>query len=311
MPEFTGAARTGTVMRRELAVPGGFAAAPLRRFLHAHTIPGAERHDAVSGIHERVITTSSGAVVVTVDLGLAERADVVHVEAPEAALPEVCPAVRHWLDLDGDVDAAEAALAEDPVIGPLVSARPGLRVPRTVSGAETAMLTVLGQQVSLAAARTFAGRLVAAYGSPADDPWSCSPAEHDLRGFPAPATLAAAGPDALRAVTGVTGARSRSLHALATALAGGLDLDGAREDPEAAGAAHAALLALPGIGMWTADYIALRVLGDSDAFLSTDLVLRRAMGGITAKEALARAERWRPWRGYALLHLWTAEVFAG
>ncbi len=169
-------------------------------------------------------------------------------------------------------------------------------MPRAVSGAETALLTVLGQQVSLAAARTFAGRLVAAYGSPSTP---CGPSRPDV--------LAAAGPDAIRAVTGVTGARARTLHVLAQTLADGLDLDNvAAVDPVTA---HAELLALPGIGPWTADYVALRVLGDDDAFLPSDLVLRRALGRTTAREALARAETWRPWRGYALLHLWTAEVF--
>jgi 3-methyladenine DNA glycosylase/8-oxoguanine DNA glycosylase len=121
--------------------------------------------------------------------------------------------------------------------------------------------------------------------------------------------LAAAGAERIRAVTGVTGARARTVHALAAALAGGLDLDAAAGDPQRADAARAELLALPGIGPWTADYVALRVLGDLDAFLPGDLVLRRALGGVSVKEAAARAEPWRPWRGYALLHLWTAAVF--
>lgn len=277
----------------KLPVPGGLAAEPLRRFLLAHALPGAETH--VDGVHRRVFRTSHGPVEASVDLGVGERCDVVELDGPH--LDEVAPVVRRWLDLDGHHAEAERHLAQDPLLAPLVAANPGLRVPRTVSGAETALLTVLGQQVSLAAARTFAGRLVAAYGEPADA----------LRAFPRPDVLAAAGPDAIRAVTGVTGARARTLHVLAQTLAGGLDLDTVGAvDPAAA---HAELLALPGIGPWTADYVALRVLGDDDAFLPSDLVLRRALGRITAREALARAETWRPWRGYALLHLWTAEVF--
>ncbi|GAA0287995.1 hypothetical protein GCM10009528_00800 [Kineococcus aurantiacus] len=269
----------------KLEVPGGLPAEPLRRFLLAHTVPGAETH--LDGVHRRVFP---GGVEATVDVGTGERCEVVHVTGPVA--PEV---VRRWLDLDGDHARAERHLSADPLLAPLVAARPGLRVPRAVSGAETALLTVLGQQVSLAAARTFAGRLVAAYGTPRET----------LVEFPAPAALAAAGPDAIRAVTGVTGARARTLHVLSTVLADGLDLDTA--DPAAA---RAELLALPGIGPWTADYVALRVFGDSDAFLPSDLVLRRALGRVPAREAAARAEPWRPWRGYALLHLWTAEVFA-
>ncbi|MEW1956996.1 AlkA N-terminal domain-containing protein [Kineococcus sp. NPDC059986] len=284
----------------KLPVPGGLAAEPLRRFLLAHALPGAETH--VDGLHRRVFRTSRGPVEASVDLGTDERCEAVVLDGPDldaGLLDELAPVVRRWLDLDGHQEEAERHLAGDPLLAPLIAANPGLRVPRTVWGAETALLTVLGQQVSLAAARTFGGRLVAAYGTPVGG----------LRAFPEPAALAAAGPDALRAVTGVTGARARTLHVLAQTLADGLDLDGdlGTVDPAAA---HAALLALPGIGPWTADYVALRVLGDSDAFLPSDLVLRRALGRITAREAQARAEGWRPWRGYALLHLWTAEVFA-
>ncbi|PRY10761.1 DNA-3-methyladenine glycosylase 2 [Kineococcus rhizosphaerae] len=276
----------------KLDVPGGLPAEPLRRWLAAHAVPGAETH--VDGVHRRVFPGRAGGLVeASVDLGTADRCDVVVVEVDGEG--DVDPAlVRRWLDLDGDHVAAERHLSGDPLLAPLVAANPGLRVPRAVSGSETALLTVLGQQVSLAAARTFAGRLVAAHGTPVGA----------LRAFPEPAALAAAGPDALRAVTGVTGARARTLHALASAFADGLDLETA--DPAAA---RAELLALPGIGPWTVDYVSLRVFGDSDAFLPSDLVLRRALGRITAREAAARAEAWRPWRGYALLHLWTAEVF--
>ncbi|WP_432491399.1 AlkA N-terminal domain-containing protein [Kineococcus gypseus] len=282
-------------------MPGGLPADPLLRFLRAHALPGAERHDGATGTHERLLPTAAGPVPVAVVLGTAQRCERVVVRAPAAALAEVGARVRRWLDLDGRVAAAEAHLGADPALAPLVAARPGLRVPRAVSGAETALLTVLGQQVSLAAARTFGGRLVAAFGRPGGG---------GLLAFPEPAVLAAAGPEALRAATGVTGARSRALHAVASALAGGLDLDGARAAGRAA-AARAQLLALPGVGPWTADYVALRALGEDDAFLPGDLVLRRALGGVGQAEALARAQPWRPWRGYALLHLWTAQAFAG
>ncbi|MCI2237415.1 3-methyladenine DNA glycosylase 2 [Kineococcus sp. TRM81007] len=286
-----------------LDVPGGLPADPLRRFLAAHAVPGAERHDAATGTHERLVPTSAGPAPVAVVLGAAQRCERVPVRVlepvPGEVVGEVVGEVRRWLDLDGAVAAAEEHLRTDPELAPLVAARPGLRVPRTVSGAETALLTVLGQQVSLAAARTFAGRLAAAFGRPAGA---------GLTAFPAPAVLAAAGPDALRAATGVTGARARALHALAELLAGGLDLDAARAAGEGA-AARARLLAVPGVGPWTADLVALRALGDDDAFLPGDLVLRRAMGSPPPAGALARAEGWRPWRGYALLHLWTRAVF--
>ncbi|ABS05788.1 AlkA N-terminal domain-containing protein [Kineococcus radiotolerans] len=287
--------------RRVLAVRGELAADPLRRWLRAHALPGAERH--LDGVHERVVPTGAGPVEVSVDLGTSPGCEQVVLHAPAAALDEVEGTVRRWLGLDADPAEAEAWLARDPLLAPLVAARPGLRVPRAVAGVETAVLTVLGQQVSLAAARTFGGRLVAAFGTPV------SSAPSSLTAFPAAAVLADAGAEAIRAATGVTGARARTVHALAAALAGGLDLDAAAGDPERAGAARARLLALPGIGPWTADYVALRVLGDRDAFLPGDLVLRRALGGLSPKEAAARAEPWRPWRGHALLHLWTAAVF--
>ncbi|WP_380160171.1 AlkA N-terminal domain-containing protein [Kineococcus sp. R86509] len=286
------------VAQRLLEVPGGLAADPLRRFLRAHVVPGAERH--LDGVHERVVPTRRGPVEIRIDLGTSPRCTTVVLDAPGDVVDEVTPLVRRWLDLDADHVSVEAWLGADPLLAPLVAARPGLRFPRAVVGAETAVLTVLGQQVSLAAACTFAGRLVAAYGTPVDT----------LVAFPGPQALAAAGAEGIQAVTGITGARARTLHALATAIADGLDLEAAALDPVRAAAAHAELLALPGIGPWTADYVALRVFGDSDAFLSGDLVLRRALGGMSAKAAVARAEPWRPWRGYALLHLWTAEVFA-
>ncbi len=284
-----------------LDVPGGLPADPLRRFLVAHAVPGAERFDAATGTHERVVPTAAGPVAAAVVLGAGERCERVLVRAPAPVLGEVAGLVRRWLDLDGGVAAAEAHLRADPSLAALVAARPGLRVPRSVSGAETALLTVLGQQVSLAAARTFAGRLVAAHGRPAGE---------GLLAFPDPGALAAAGPDALRAVTGLTGARSRALHALAELLAGGLDLDAAREAGEGP-AARERLLEVRGVGPWTADCVALRVLGEDDAFLPGDLVLRAAMGRVSPAQALARAQGWRPWRGYALLHLWTAHAFAG
>jgi 3-methyladenine DNA glycosylase/8-oxoguanine DNA glycosylase len=285
-----------------LAPRGPLAVEPLRRFVAGHAVPGLERHDAATGEHTRALPDGRGGqAVVTVRLARgADGAPRVTARSPGGGDGWV-PAVRRWLALDADAAAADAALAEDPLLAPLVAARPGLRVPGAVDGAETAVLAVLGQQVSLGAARTFAGRLVAAFGEPAAG---------GLHRFPAPAALAAAGPEAVQRATGLTGARSRTVHALASALAdAAVDLSPG-QPPEARALARARLLALPGIGPWTADYVALRALGDPDAFLGDDLVLKRALGVGRASEAVARAEAWRPWRGHALLHLWTREVFA-
>ena len=283
------------------------ATAPLLRFLAAHTVPGVEHHDPVTGEHTRLVPTPQGPSLVAVRLP-ADDAGVVEVRvtppagvvAGDALTAGVLDRVRGWLDLDVDPAQVDASLARDPLLAPLVAARPGLRVPGSVDGVETALFAVLGQQVSLGAARTFAGRLLAAFGTVAE-----VSGELRLASLPAPGLLVEAGPARLQQATGVTSARSRALHAVASAAADGLHLG---RDADRA-ATRAALLALPGIGPWTADYVALRCLGDPDAWLPGDLVLRRALGVATAREAQARAVGWRPWRGYALLHLWTAAVF--
>lgn len=200
--------------------------------------------------------------------------------------------VRPWLGLDMDVAAARLALADDPLLGQLLARRPGLAVPGTVDGGELALRTVLGQQVSVAAARTLTGRLVELLGAEG---------EGGLRSFPAPAVIADAGIDRLRSI-GLTGSRAATVVHLAAALAGGLDLGPHAERS----VARLALRALPGIGPWTVEYVALRSLRDADAFPAHDLVLRQALGGADAREAVRMAEPWRPWRGLAAQHLWRA-----
>ena len=244
-------------------------------FVAARAIPGVE--EVVGEQVRRPVPTADGWATATV-----RRAGPAAVlSAPDGATA----AVRRWVGLDADHAAAEAALADDPTIGPLWRARPDLRVPGTVDPAELALRTVLGQQVSVAAARTLGGRLVALLGEPGPD---------GLRVFPRPAAIADAGPEAVRAI-GLTQARARAVVGLAAALADGLDLT---PGMDVAGARRA-LLALPGIGPWTADYVALRGLRDLDAFPAHDLVLRRRLGDVDPAAALLAAERWRPWRGYA------------
>ena len=145
---------------------------------------------------------------------------------------------------------------------------------------------------SIAAARTLTARLVSTLG----EPTALGP-----RSFPTPARVAAAGVESLRAL-GLTGGRAATLARLAEVLADGLELGPGADRT----VARAALAAVPGVGPWTVEYVALRALGDPDAFPAHDLVLRQARGGISAQEALRRAEAWRPWRGYAAQHLWTA-----
>ncbi|HEX2050132.1 MAG TPA: AlkA N-terminal domain-containing protein [Actinomycetota bacterium] len=202
---------------------------------------------------------------------------------------------RRLLDLDADSVAIDDALARDPALRPLVTATPGLRVPGAVSGPETAVRAVLGQQVSLARARTLTESLVTHLGESLD-----APVGSITRTFPTAEAIADSDLDML----GMPRARTRALGALCRALANGdVELDpGAERDR-----ARAQLLSVPGIGPWTAGYVALRALGDPDVFLGDDAGARRAgvrlgLGARLDDVAL----RWRPWRSYALCHLWAS-----
>ncbi|MFF8034457.1 MULTISPECIES: AlkA N-terminal domain-containing protein [unclassified Streptomyces] len=206
---------------------------------------------------------------------------------------------RRLLDLDADPVAVDDQLRADPVLAPLVDKAPGRRVPRTVDEAELAVRAVLGQQVSTAAARTHAARLVTAHGTPVEDP------EGGLTHlFPSPGELAALDP----ATLAMPRARRATFTTLVRRLADGDLRLGVESDwPET----RARLLALPGFGPWTADVIAMRALGDPDAFLPTDLGIRRAareLGLPSTPAALtARAAAWRPWRAYAVQYLWATD----
>ncbi|MEV6020610.1 AlkA N-terminal domain-containing protein [Streptomyces sp. NPDC051997] len=206
---------------------------------------------------------------------------------------------RRLLDLDADPVAVDDQLRTDPLLAPLVDKAPGRRVPRTVDEAEFAVRAVLGQQVSTAAARTHAARLVTAYGDPVDDP------EGGLTHlFPSPRQLAALGPESLA----MPRTRRTTFITLVGQLASGELHLGVESDWAEA---RARLLALPGFGPWTADVIAMRALGDPDAFLPTDLGIRRAaqeLGLPSTPAALtARAAAWRPWRAYAVQYLWATD----
>ncbi|WP_163016119.1 DNA-3-methyladenine glycosylase 2 family protein, partial [Streptomyces sp. Tu 4128] len=206
---------------------------------------------------------------------------------------------RRLLDLDADPTAIDGQLRADPLLAPLVDKAPGRRVPRTVDEAEFAVRAVLGQQVSTAAARTHAARLVTAHGAPVDDP------EGGLTHlFPSTAALAAVDPQTLA----MPGTRRTTFTTLVAHLADGSVNLGVECDWSET---RARLLALPGFGPWTADVIAMRALGDPDAFLPTDLGIRRAAGELglpsTPAALTARAAAWRPWRAYAVQYLWATD----
>ncbi|MER5206497.1 AlkA N-terminal domain-containing protein [Streptomyces sp. NPDC002825] len=206
---------------------------------------------------------------------------------------------RRLLDLDADPVAVDDRLRADPLLTPIVDKAPGRRVPGTVDAAEFAVRAVLGQQVSTAAARTHAARLVTAHGVPIEDP------EGGLTHlFPGPEALAALDPETLA----LPRSRRTTLLTLVGALADGSLPLGPADDREEA---RARLLALPGFGPWTTEIIAMRALGDPDAFLPGDLGVRRAAEGLglpgTPAALTARAAHWRPWRAYAVQYLWATD----
>lgn len=205
---------------------------------------------------------------------------------------------RRLLDLDSDPAAVDADLGADPLLAPMVAAAPGRRVPGTVDGVELAVRAVLGQQVSVQAARTLAGRLVVAYGKPLD-----SPVGAVTHLFPRAGELAEADPESLA----MPKSRRRALLALVNELSeGSLVIDPSADRAEAL----RRLTAIPGIGPWTAGYVAMRALGDIDTFLPSDLGVRNALikAGVAADPASAerRSQAWKPWRSYALQHLWAS-----
>ena len=261
---------------------------PALASLVAHAVPGVE---VLDGSTVRRLVRLGGIPVPVVATLSADRVDV---SAPAGTPAELTALAERWFGLADDLDAVRDALGPDAVLGPLVRARPGLRILGHPDGFEAAATTVLGQQVSLAAARTFGGRLAAAYGQPGPG---------GLTRYPSPEELAGVDPVELQAVVRITHSRARTLHALAQACADGLTLAPGAPD------VRARLLALPGIGPWTADYLALRVLGDRDALPVGDLVLRRALSAGSAAEVARAAEPWRPLRAYAAVHLWAATAY--
>lgn len=296
-----GARSAGAVTMR-LPVRTPFAGRRMLDFLAYHLVPGVEV--AGPGWYASTLDLPHGSG--TVRLELVDLPDIpdrtgggtgfVTAEFRLEDLRDTAAAserVRRLLDADCDPRAVDDHLAADPVLGDLVRATPGLRVPGQVDGDETAIRTVIGQQVSVTGARTVAGRLVAEHGRVVE---TGVPGLTHL--FPDAATLAAADPSTLP----MPRARGRALVGLAAALADGtvlLDRGPDRDD------VRRALLELPGIGPWTADYVAMRALGHPDVFLPTDLAVRRLLTGLTTPgRGEPDPERWRPWRSYALMHLW-------
>ncbi|HET6817597.1 MAG TPA: AlkA N-terminal domain-containing protein [Mycobacteriales bacterium] len=259
-----------------------YAAAPLLQWFGARAVEGVEELDG--NVYRRVIdgrivelqpASEAGHVLARVQVGDVGR------------IADLVARCRRLLDLDADPSAVDEVLGADPLLAPAVRRAPGMRVPGTVDGFELAVRAVLGQQVSVTAARTFAGRLVQQCGKPLDAPRGTL-----THTFPVAETVAEHPLDTI----GLTRSRITTVRALAAAVASGklrLDVTADRDE------ARARLLEIPGIGPWTVEYVAMRALRDPDAFPDTDLVLRRALG-----TDAVQSDAWRPWRAYAAMHLW-------
>lgn len=275
-----------TALTLRLPARSPFDGRGLFRFFADHAIPGLESGDDT--VFVRPLALPHGRADVTVRLDPDRTGVVVTARlASLADLPALTSRVRRLFDLDADSVAIDGALTGDPVLAPLVAAAPGIRIPGSADGAETLFRTLIGQQISVAAARTVVARLVADLG------------EGGM--FPTPEAIAERGGAVLRGPAN----RVATVIRVADAVASGrLRLD--VETPAAE--LRERLLALPGVGPWTADYLAMRVLGNPDTFLETDLVIRQsaeAQGLPGAPRALAqRAAAWAPWRSYAALQLW-------
>lgn len=288
------ASAPGQVVVRLAARPP-FDGAGIVSFLAQRAVAGVE--EVIDGSYRRSLDLPHGAGTMTVTPGpdyvtAAYRLDDLRDLTAAAAR------TRRLFDLDADPASVGATLKQDPVLRALVKARPGLRVPGHPDGTELIARAVIGQQVSVAGARTIASRLAERFGKPLD-----APVGSITHRFPDASALAAVPPEDLP----MPRRRGAALIAVAAAIADGeLVVDPGVDRDQL----RAQLVAQPGIGAWTAEYVLMRAVGDPDAFMPTDLGVRNALRALgadaTPRAALARAERWRPWRAYANAHLWAS-----
>jgi AraC family transcriptional regulator, regulatory protein of adaptative response / DNA-3-methyladenine glycosylase II len=272
-----------------------FAAEALLTYLGKRSIPGVE--EVTAGRYRRTVAFAKSRGIVEIEPMLAGNAVRIHVQLNDLSdLNLLVQRCRRLFDLDADPAAIASVLRVDPLLAPLVDAHPGLRVPGAVNGFEFAVRAIIGQQISVAGARTLVGRLVTALGEPLAVPDGSL-----THTFPSPEVIAEANMSKL----GITQKRIMALQALAQSIVRqDLVLDASADREETA----TRLQALPGVGPWTAAYIVMRALSDPDAFPASDLGVRRVFEqyGLAAdmKSIMQRTEAWRPWRAYATQYLW-------
>ena len=290
-----------------IQLPKGFDFGWVLGFLAARTVPALE---AVGENEYRRSVRLNGKPVmlvlshVTVDPDTArfrgERA-LVATSHPKLSGDALIAAVRRMLDLDADLDRFRRLARRDPILAGIVRRRSGIRLPQLLDPFEGLARAILGQQVSVAGASTMTDRLVRLFSRAAPGGRRSA-----FLAFPTPADVADAGADRLRTI-GLTRARAATLAGAARYIAdGALDLEGLRR--ASADDAQAALEQLPGVGPWTASYVRMRALGDRDAFPGADLGVIKALAaaGVERRGIASVADAWRPWRGYATLHLWAS-----
>jgi AraC family transcriptional regulator of adaptative response / DNA-3-methyladenine glycosylase II len=260
------------------------------RFLAQRAIPGVELVEV--NCYRRTIALNGSAGKLSVALDEKNSALSVQISFPEPRwLFQIIEKVRRLFDLTADPREISAHLSRDPLLAARVADLPGLRIPGCWDGFELAIRAILGQQISVAGASTLAGRLVEQFGM------KISETDRPTHLFPNADALATA--DIVQ--IGLPKARAETIKAVARNVsAGRLSFEAAQNTEEF----RARLCEIPGIGDWTAQYIAMRALGDTDAFPATDLGLMRAMSLQSAREITRRAESWRPWRAYAAMYLW-------
>ena len=291
-----GAADSPTPLRMKLAFRPPYAWDELLAFHASHTTAGVEQ--VVGGCYRRTVEVRGVRGWLSVaPVPFADALDAVASASLAPVLPEVTARLRSLFDLDARPEAIAEHLSRDPALAPLVAKRPGLRLPGCFDGFEVLVRTVLGQQISVKGATTLTGRLARAFGDPV-----ATPVDGLDRAFPTAARLAAVTTDELKAL-GIVTARANAIRTVAVAVRDGVVTLGPSPDPEAV---IATLVQLPGIGPWTAHYVAMRALAWPDGFPHGDLVVKRLLGTANPRELIARAEAWRPWRGYATMHLWFA-----